>query len=219
MAASHDLKGQDLSPAPFVVIAGNIGVGKSTLVSRLASRWGWHAAHEPNDANPYLADFYRDMPAWGFHSQIFFLSKRLEQHNRICHGPSPTLQDRSVYEDAEVFARNLHRQGHLAGRDWATYYDLYRTMAEIIRPPDLVVYLRASVDTLLARVAHRNRDYEQSIPAEYIAQINVLYESWASSFTLAPLCVIEANGLDWTGAGPGEDGLDVVANAIHTHIH
>lgn len=217
MATSHGLKGQDPSPAPFIVIAGNIGVGKSTLVRRLAGRWGWHAAHEPNDANPYLADFYRDMRTWGFHSQIFFLGKRLEQHNRICRDTLPTLQDRSVYEDAEIFARNLHLQGHLTGRDWTTYYDLYRTMAEIIQPPDLVVYLRASVDTLLARVAQRNREYEKTIPADYIAQINALYESWASGFTLAPLCVIEADGLDWTGASPDDDCLDAVANTIRGH--
>ena len=218
MATGHDLKGLDLSTAPFVVIAGNIGVGKSTLVSRLAGRWSWHAAHEPNDANPYLADFYRDMPTWGFHSQIFFLSKRLEQHNRICHGAFPTLQDRSVYEDAEIFARNLHLQGHLAGRDWATYNDLYRTMAEIIRPPDLVVYLRASVDTLLARVAQRSRDYEKAIPAAYIAQINALYESWASSFRRAPLCEINADSLDWTGASSDNDDLDTVADVIRAHL-
>ncbi len=223
MATGHDLKGQDLSglnlsSAPFVVIAGNIGVGKSTLVNRLSQRWGWHAAHEPNDANPYLADFYGDMRAWGFHSQIFFLGKRLEQHNRICRDTHPTLQDRSVYEDAEIFARNLHLQGYLTGRDWATYYDLYRTMTEIIRPPDLVVYLRASVDTLLARVAQRNREYEKAIPADYIAQINALYEAWANAFTLAPLFVIEADGLDWTGKGPDDDGLNTVADAIRAHL-
>lgn len=158
------------------------------------------------------------MRIWSFHSQIFFLSKRLEQHNRICHNARPALQDRSVYEDAEIFARNLHLQGHLTGRDWATYYDLYRTMAEIIRPPDLVVYLRASVDTLLARVAQRNRDYEKAIPPDYIAQINALYEAWASGFSLASLCVIDSDNLDWTGSERDSDDLDAVAGAIRARL-
>jgi deoxyadenosine/deoxycytidine kinase len=201
--------------APFAVIAGNIGVGKSTLVARLAQRWGWDAAHEPNDENPYLTDFYADMAAWGFHSQVFFLGKRLEQHNRICATGRPVLQDRSVYEDAEIFARNLHLQGSLTGRDWDTYYGLYATMAEIIRPPDLVVYLRASVDTLEARIESRARDYEKKIPREYLERINALYDDWAARFSFAPLCVIEADTLDWS---EGDAGLDTVADVISQQL-
>jgi deoxyadenosine/deoxycytidine kinase len=196
----------------FVVIAGNIGVGKSTLVARLAQRWGWQAAHEPNAANPYLADFYKDMARWGFHSQIFFLGKRLEQHNTICLGECSVLQDRSVYEDAEIFARNLFNQGHIRPRDWQTYHALYQTVAKIIQPPDLVVYLRASVRTLSQRVTQRNRDYERSIPQEYLAQINALYEDWATQFTLSPLITIQADALNWAN---GDDGdLNVVAQKI-----
>ena len=188
-------------PNPFVVIAGNIGVGKSTLVQRLAERWGWRAAHEPNAENPYLADFYADMRTWGFHSQIFFLGKRLEQHNEICEGDCAVLQDRSVYEDAEIFARNLVLHGHMAERDWHTYYALYQTMAQIIRPPSLVVYLRASVESLSRRVAQRNRAYEQTIPREYLAQINTLYDEWAARFTRAPLITIESDQLNWSSTG------------------
>jgi deoxyadenosine/deoxycytidine kinase len=199
----------------FVVIAGNIGVGKSTLVARLAQQWGWQAAHEPNAANPYLADFYQDMARWGFHSQIFFLGKRLEQHNTICSGISrgdlSVLQDRSVYEDAEIFARNLFNQGHISPRDWQTYYDLYQTMAQIIQPPNLVVYLRASVDTLSQRVAQRNRDYERHIPREYLAQVNALYDDWAARFTRSPLITIEADTLNWAN---GSGDLEVVAEKI-----
>jgi deoxyadenosine/deoxycytidine kinase len=199
--------------APFVVIAGNIGVGKSTLVARLARQWHWQAAHEPNDENPYLADFYADMPRWAFQSQTFFLSQRLKQHNRICNANQPTLQDRSVYEDAEIFARNLHNQGHLTGRDWDTYYGLYQTMAEIIRPPDLVVYLRASVETLQARVARRGRDYERAIPADYLNRLSDLYDDWAKHFTLAPLVVVGSNELNW--ADPASDlGLRAVSQVI-----
>jgi deoxyadenosine/deoxycytidine kinase len=201
--------------APFVVIAGNIGVGKSTLVARLAALWGWQAAHEPNDESPYLADFYADMRAWAFHSQVFFLTRRLEQHNRICAGDAPTLQDRSVYEDAEIFARNLHAQGHLAGRDWATYFDLYTTMAQIIRPPDLIVYLRASVETLQARIAQRGRDYERDIPADYLARLNALYDDWAARPGVAPLQTIDANDLNWS---EGDAGLNTVAALIEASL-
>jgi len=198
-------------PNPFVVIAGNIGVGKSTLVQRLAERWGWQAAHEPNADNPYLADFYADMRTWGFHSQIFFLAKRLEQHNGIGEGECAVLQDRSVYEDAEIFARNLYLHGHMSERDWHTYYALYQTMAQIMRPPSLVVYLRASIDTLSRRVAQRNRAYEQTIPREYLAQINTLYDEWAERFTLAPLITIESDQLNWSNIG---DDFDHVARRI-----
>jgi deoxyadenosine/deoxycytidine kinase len=199
----------------FVVIAGNIGVGKSTLVARLAQHWGdrgWQAAHEPNAANPYLADFYQDMARWGFHSQIFFLGKRLEQHNTICLGNSSVLQDRSVYEDAEIFARNLFNQGHISLRDWQTYYELYQTMAQIIQPPDLVVYLRASIDTLCQRVAQRNRDYERTIPRAYLEQVNALYEDWAARFKLSPLITIEADQLNWVDAERND--LDAIAQEI-----
>lgn len=201
--------------SPFVVIAGNIGVGKSTLVQRLAAQWGWQPVFEPNAENPYLADFYADMPTWGFHSQIFFLAKRLEQHHLIAQGQAAVLQDRSVYEDAEIFARNLYLQGHLRERDWQTYHALYQTMAQIIRPPTLVVYLRASVETLSRRVSQRNRAYEQTIPRDYLAQINALYDTWAAQFRLAPLVTIEADALDWSATGRD---LEPVAAQIRRHL-
>ncbi len=197
--------------APFVVVAGNIGVGKSTLVRGLARLWGWQAAYEPNDENPYLADFYADMRGWAFHSQIFFLGARLAQHNAIVRRDQPTIQDRSVYEDAEIFARNLHLQGHLTGRDWQTYFDLYRTMAAIIRPPDLIVYLRAPVETVIARVAQRGRDYERAIAPAYLAQIHALYESWAAQCALAPVLTIDASAHNWSG---DDDGLRRVAEIV-----
>ena len=206
-----------MAPAhPFVVIAGNIGVGKSTLVQRLAGLWRWQAAHEPNADNPYLADFYGDMNTWGFHSQIFFLGKRLEQHNAICQGDYAVLQDRSVYEDAEIFARNLYLHGHMSKRDWQTYLALYQAMVQIIRPPSLVVYLRASADTLSQRVARLRWANEQTIPLDYLIQINTLYDEWAARFTLAPLITIESDVLNWSTTG---DDLDLVAQRIQDGLN
>ncbi len=190
----------------FVAVAGNIGVGKSTLVALLGRRLGWEPFYEAVAENPYLADFYRDMPAWSFHSQIFFLSTRLRSHRQLLDHPTSVVQDRSVYEDAEVFARNLYDQGSLNARDYATYRSLYEVLSEFLPPPDLVVYLRASVDTLSRRIAQRGRDYERRILPDYLAQLNLLYESWINAFSLCPVLTVPA------------DDLDYVANSAHLDL-
>ena len=134
----------------FVAVAGNIGVGKSTLVTLLCQKLNWQPFYEPQDDNPYLADFYQDMRAWAFHSQIFFLTRRLRMHRQLIDHPTSAIQDRSVYEDAEVFAKNLYSQGQIDERDYGSYRDLYQVLVDFLPPPDLVVYLRASVPTLLS---------------------------------------------------------------------
>jgi deoxyadenosine/deoxycytidine kinase len=182
----------------FVVIAGNIGVGKSTLVGLLAQRLGWTPFYEPNAENPYLADFYADMTRWSFHSQVFFLAQRVAQHKQLLERGEPVVLDRSVYEDAEIFARNLHLRGDMSERDWHTYEGLYRTMSSLLRPPDLVVYLKAGVPALMQRIARRGRDYESSMSQSYIASLNVLYDDWARSFTASPVLTIETDALDVT---------------------
>jgi len=181
----------------FITIAGNIGVGKSTLVKLLVARNGWDPIFETVAENPYLADFYQDMHRWSFHSQIFFLARRLQQHHELLQRKNSIIQDRSVYEDAEIFARNLYKQGDMSERDWASYYDLYQTLAMMLQPPDLVIYLKASVPTLRRRIMQRGRDYEQQIEAGYLAQLNDLYDNWADSFTLSPVLTIDTNNLDY----------------------
>src|SRR5512139_940548 len=171
----------------FVAVAGNIGVGKSTLVKLLCQRLGWEPFYEPVAENPYLADFYENMRAWAFHSQIFFLTHRLRAHRQLIEHPTSAIQDRSVYEDAEVFARNLYRQGLISERDYLAYRELYTVLCEFLPPPDLVVYLRASVPTLLGRISQRGRDYERQITAVYLGQLNELYEEWIGRFSLCPV--------------------------------
>lgn len=181
----------------FVTIAGNIGVGKSTLVSLLSKRLGWEPVFEAVSENPYLADFYDDMHRWGFHSQVYFLVRRLQQHHALLQQDGSILQDRSVYEDAEIFARNLYRQGLLSDRDWSCYYELYQTLSSMLRPPDLVIYLRASVPTLRRRIAQRGRDYEQSIADDYLTDLNELYERWIATFALSPVLTVDTDNLDY----------------------
>jgi len=181
----------------FVAVAGNIGVGKSTLVDMLCMHMGWEPFFEPVTENPYLADFYADMDAWSFHSQIFFLAHRLRIHYQLGQHSSSVVQDRSVYEDAEIFAQNLYLQGHIQFRDYQTYRELYETTMQFLPPPDLVVYLRASVPTLLRRIESRGRDYERTISSEYLEGLNSLYEAWINDFTLCPVLAVPADDLDY----------------------
>lgn len=181
----------------FVTVAGNIGVGKSTLVELICVRMGWEAFYEPVTENPYLADFYNDMDAWSFHSQVFFLTHRLRAHYKLSQHPTSVAQDRSVYEDAEIFAKNLFLQGHIQKRDYQTYRDLYETMMRFLPSPDLVIYLRASVPTLINRITRRGRDYERTIPEDYLQGLNGLYEQWIDDFTLCPVLSVPADDLDY----------------------
>jgi len=199
----------------FITIAGNIGVGKSTLVELLCARMEWEPFFEGVADNPYLADFYKDMRAWSFHSQIFFLSRRLLDLRRLRDFPSHVVQDRSVYEDAEIFAKNLYRQGCISERDWQTYRELYQVLTELLPPPDLIVYLNASVKTLLRRIALRGREYEKNIAPDYLAQLNVLYDEWIADFKLAPVLIVPADRLDFVANGKH---LDLIAQKIQEKL-
>lgn len=185
----------------FIAIAGNIGVGKSTLTALLSQRLGWEPFYEAVEDNPYLADFYQDMTRYAFHSQVFFLSRRLRHHRRLLDFPGSVVQDRSVYEDAEIFARALFEQGHILPRDYHTYRELYEVLTQFLPPPDLVVYLRATVPTLLARIAQRGRAFEQAIAPAYLEQLNTLYASWMEQFALCPVLTVPADALDFVHNG------------------
>ena len=187
----------------FVAIAGNIGVGKSTLTGLLAEALGWEPFYEANAENPYLADFYGDMQRWSFHSQVFYLGKRLEHHRQLVDHPGSVVQDRTVYEDAEIFACNLYQQGYMSERDYDAYRRLYRAISSFLPPPDLVIYLRASVDKLIEHINGRGRDYERNIAPSYLEQLNQLYEAWIADWTLSPALSIEIDGADFL-QNPGD---------------
>jgi deoxyadenosine/deoxycytidine kinase len=175
----------------FVAIAGNIGVGKTTLTHALAAQLGWRCYLEPVIDNPYLDDFYGDMSRWAFHLQVYFLSKRFVSQREIEIADLSCVQDRTIYEDVEVFAHTLHRRGHLVGRDWDNYRDLFYNMAQYLHPPDLIVYLRCDVDTLIKRINSRGRPSEKSISRDYLVELNNAYEDWvqrgAKQFRMAVL--------------------------------
>jgi len=181
----------------YIAIAGNIGSGKSTLTRLLAQRYGLLPVYETVDENPYLADFYADMGRWAFQSQVFFLAKRLRQHLEQINPAQHVVQDRTIYEDAFVFAQNLRLSGHPSERDWQTYLALYQGIAPALRKPDLLIYVRASLETLRAHIARRGRDYEQRIPQEYLASLNRLYEAWIAAYDLSPVLVISSDSVNY----------------------
>lgn len=181
----------------FVAVAGNIGSGKSSLTTLLAKHFSWTPYYESVEDNPYLADFYADMKRWSFHLQIYFLSHRFQTHKKIVASSASVIQDRSIYEDAEIFARNLFEMGNMSRRDYDNYTALYKVMIEYLQPPDVMIYLRANVSTLQAQIAKRGREYEQSIPTEYLEQLNSHYEQWISNYSLGKLLVIESDRMDF----------------------
>ena len=180
----------------FIVVAGNIGSGKTTLVEILSQKLGFVPFYEPHEENPYLADFYEDMKRWSYQSQVYFLTRRLRIHKELLLAKGSVVQDRSVYEDAEIFARNLYLQGDLTQRDYAVYQDLYHILAALLPPPNLMVYLRASVDTLQQRIAKRGREYEAGISRYYLTRLNDLYEDWMTAFDQCPVLIINTDNLD-----------------------
>lgn len=191
----------------FVAVAGNIGSGKSSLTKLLSARFGWKPFFESVEDNPYLSDFYADMKRWSFNLQVYFLSNRFRSHKAITEGPGSVILDRVIYEDAEIFARNLFEIGNMEERDYQNYVALYNVMTEYLQPPDLLIYLRANVDTLLRQISLRGRDFEQSIKREYLEQLNRHYESWIENYKLGPLLTVQSGKVDFVNRPADLDGI------------
>ena len=182
----------------FIAIAGNMGAGKTTMVRYLHSHYGVHPVYEPFMDNPYLDDFYTDMKRWAFHSQMYFLTHKFRLHMEIDNTQNQTIVlDRSIYEDAEIFCRNLHRTKKIPSREFETYMELYETMQQAIQPPDLMIYLRCSVRTIKKRIKQRGRPSEQDLDTKYIRNLNKLYEEWISNYTLSPVLIWDSDNMDY----------------------
>lgn len=182
----------------YLAVAGNIGSGKSTLVQFLANQYGFRAFFEPNDENPYLEDFYRDMQQYAFHSQVFFLTHKFRLHQELEGQTGPVVLDRTLYEDAEIFAAGLYESGKFSERDYELYRALYKNMCRSLRPPDLLIYLRCPLATLKKRIFMRNRKMEQDIPTAYLKSLQKKYDDWIKRYDQGELIVLETDKLDYT---------------------
>jgi len=206
-----------MKPGQFVAVAGNIGVGKTHLTTLLANQLGWRAYYEPVINNPYLNDFYSDMDRWSFHLQVYFLSKRFEIHREMVGSEEPCIQDRTIYEDKEIFAATLYRQGFMPERDYENYTALFDAMTSFLRTPDLIVYLRARVDTLLGRIGCRGRDCERDIDPAYLEALNDAYEGWSERAKAeTTVLTLETDQMDLVS---DEDAIHEALGAIMSRLN
>jgi deoxyadenosine/deoxycytidine kinase len=180
-----------------LAITGNIGAGKTTLATLLANHFGWEVFYEAVEDNPYLKDFYEDMPRWAFHTQVFFLNSRFKQVHQINQRAYSVIQDRTIYEDAYIFATNLYTSGVMPRRDFENYMALFQSMSSLVRPPDLMIYLKADLPKLTHQIRLRNRDYERNLSEDYLGSLNEHYENWTRQYDLGKLLVVDSNQLDF----------------------
>jgi len=199
-----------------IAIAGNIGSGKTTLAGLLSKHFGWEAHYEDVDDNPYLNDFYEDMQRWSFNLQVYFLNSRFNQVLEIKKSVKTIVQDRTIYEDAYIFAPNLHAMGLMSTRDFENYFTLFNLMTSLVEPPDLLLYLRASVPTLVNQIQKRGRDYESSIRIDYLKRLNERYEAWIESYKLGKLLIVEADAYDFPD---NKDHLRQIIDKINAELH
>lgn len=202
--------------AMHIAIAGNIGSGKTTLAGLLSKYYNWDAHYEDVDDNPYLNDFYEDMQRWSFNLQVYFLNSRLNQILSIRKSGKTVIQDRTIYEDAYIFAPNLHSMGLMSTRDFENYFTLFNLMTSLIQPPDVLIYLRATVPTLVNQIQMRGREYENSIRLDYLKRLNERYEAWISSYNLGKILIIDVDNLNFTEV---KEDLRSVINKIDAEIH
>ncbi|MCB0644152.1 MAG: deoxynucleoside kinase [Phaeodactylibacter sp.] len=199
-----------------VAIAGNIGAGKTTLSALLGKHFHWEVQFESAEDNPYLSDFYNDMKRWSFNLQVYFLNSRYQQILKILAGSHTVIQDRTIYEDAYIFAPNLADMGLMTQRDFENYFNLFKTMSSQIQAPDLLIYLQADISTLVSRIQARGREYEGNMSLDYLKRLNERYENWISEYEEGKLLVIDSNNLDF--ANDPED-LGKVVNMVQRELH
>ncbi|NOZ02757.1 MAG: deoxynucleoside kinase [Deltaproteobacteria bacterium] len=204
-----------MGPAKCIAVSGNIGTGKSTLVRFLTRHFPIKPLFEPNEENPYLSDFYADMPRWAFHSQVFFLIRKFHLHQEMTQSPDPVILDRTIYEDAEIFAITLSRMGIMDKREFGTYWSLYQTLVELLKPPDLMIYLRCSLGSIKKRIAARGRPEERDVPEAYLRRLNRLYEKWFAGYKRSPTLVLRTDRIDYVS--DLVDQVDVI-ETIERHI-
>ncbi len=199
-----------------VCVAGNIGAGKTTLTKLLSEHFKWQPQYEDVEHNPYLNDFYNDMQRWSFNLQIYFLQSRLSQILKIRNGKKTVIQDRTIYEDARIFAKNLQMMGLMTQRDFNNYENLFNTINEFIKPPDLIIYLKASISTLVDQIQMRGRDYEENLRLDYLKKLNELYDRWADEYKDGPLLVIDVNDLDFK---ENKEDLNKVITMVDSEVN
>jgi len=199
----------------FVLVAGNIGAGKTSLTTRLGERLGWQTGYESVQDNPFLADFYGDMARWSFHLQVFFLGHRAQQHKDLFEHQNSAISDRSIYEDAHIFARVLHHLGNMSERDYASYKAVYEMVIAGLPRPDLLLYLECPVNILVQRIQERGREMEAGISAEYLETLDRFYKDWIASFDLCPVVTIPSSDLNFVKR---EDHLEIVVNHIESRL-
>jgi deoxyadenosine/deoxycytidine kinase len=199
-----------------IAVAGNIGAGKTTLTEMLSKHYRWIPHFEDVDQNPYLFDFYEDMPRWSFNLQIYFLNSRLTQLLEISRGTETVIQDRTIYEDANIFAPNLHEMGLMSKRDYENYYDFFQTLKQMVQPPDLLIYLQASVPTLVGQIQKRGREYEENIRLDYLKRLNEYYSKWIDGYQEGPLLVVN---VDKTKFAEDEEHFGQIIQKIDSELY
>jgi deoxyadenosine/deoxycytidine kinase len=199
-----------------IAVAGNIGSGKTTLTGLLSKHYKWEAQYEDVDDNPYLNDFYEDMQRWSFNLQIYFLNTRFSQIVRIRQSDKTVIQDRTIYEDSYIFAPNLHSMGLMNTRDFENYFALFNLISSLIEPPDLLIYLRASIPTLVNRINRRGRKYENNIRLDYLKRLNERYEAWVETYNLGRMLIIDADNYNFPDQ---PEDLNVVIDKINAELH
>lgn len=206
----------DTQSIKHIAVAGNIGAGKTTLTGLLAKHFGWEPQFENAESNPYLNDFYDDMPRWAFNLQVYFLNSRFRQILDIHSNEATVIQDRTIYEDAEIFAPNLHRMGLMSSRDFENYTDLFETITSQVRPPDLLIYLKASIPTLVNNIQSRGREYEENLRLDYLKKLNELYDAWIARYDHGKLLVVN---IDDNNFVENEADLHEIHSRINAELH